>query len=220
MRLRNDPKAHEIVNENELFLKYDLNEQNPIAWPKSFANGQIYLEIGSGKGDFIINNALTYLNINFIGVEKSIVICSKIYKKIAKLNVEIPNLRIINCDAKDLLTIFNNKKVSKIYLNFSDPWPKKRHHKYRLTHNKFLQIYEKLLADDGIIELKTDNDSFYTWSLEEIKNNNWEVLYTTSDLYSELNNKFNSNNIKTEYEKRFIKENKNINKIIFKPISH
>ena len=215
MRLRNDPNAKKIVDENDnFFIKEDVIKNN--RWNKIFKNNNpIYLEIGSGKGKFIIDNAIKYPNINFIGIEKNITICAKILKKVNEVTQDIDNLKILNIDASSLLDYFQPKEISKIYLNFSDPWPKKRHHKNRLTHQNFLNIYEKLLNDGSYIELKTDNDEFFNWTIDSLNFNNWKIIYQTTNLYHELDNKFNKENIATEYELRFINENKNINKIIF-----
>ncbi len=217
MRLRNDPKAQSIINENShLFV---LNPQNwKGKWKKFFQNNNdIYLEIGSGKGQFVINQALLHPKTNFIGIEKNKVICAKIFKKYNLLETKPQNLIILNIDARDLLQVFAQGEITKIFLNFSDPWPKKRHHKNRLTHKTFLDMYKNVLTDNGIIEFKTDNNDFFEWSLESIHNEKWNIIYYTKDLYSVLENKNNLDNISTEYEERFNRLGKNINKVIFRP---
>lgn len=217
MRLRNDPKAQCIINENSHF--FILNPQVwKGQWKKIFQNNNdIYLEIGSGKGQFIINKALSHPKINFIGIEKNKVICAKLFKKYNLLEIKPKNLIILNIDALNLLEVFNKQEIARIFLNFSDPWPKKRHHKNRLTHKKYLYMYKIILSTNGIIELKTDNNDFFEWSLESISNEKWNIKYQTRDLYLDLNNENNHNNIPTEYEERFKKLGNKINKVIFYP---
>ena len=176
----------------------------------------IYLEIGCGKGDFILNNALNNPKINYIGLEKNSTILNKALIKIQKNNLQ--NVKFINCDAKDLLNVLGTNCIDKIYLNFSDPWPKKRHIKRRLTNPVFLDLYKQILKPNSMIEFKTDNDMLYNYTLNEVlleHKDKYKVIYYTNDLYSNLNNKYNVNNIASEYEKKFCLINKNINKIIF-----
>lgn len=215
MRLRNDKNAINILLDNQ---KWYLHEPNRIDNNIFNNNQKIELEIGMGKGNFIINKALQNPEINYVGLEKNLVICSKAIKKIIKSESDLNNLKIINIDAKNLNTIFTYNSIDKIYLNFSDPWPKKRHIKNRLTNPSFLKIYKQILRNNGWIEFKTDNDDLFKYTLEVLKeNNDWcEIIYYTTDLYSNLDNEYNLNNIATEYEMKFHNLNKNINKIIFK----
>ncbi|MGL4950621.1 MAG: tRNA (guanosine(46)-N7)-methyltransferase TrmB [Mycoplasma sp.] len=217
MRLRNDPKAKLILEENKdiyttwesgdgfLNLKKMFNNSNPV-----------YLEIGMGKGQFLIQHALNNPNINYIGIEKNTVICSKAIKKYLALGEKLKNFKLLNMDANKLPECFAPNSISKIYLNFSDPWPKARHAKNRLTNIRFLNLYKEILISEGVIEQKTDNESLYTYSLEVInENDSVLLLYTTNDLYRDIEHSQNLNNIPTEYETRF-SQIKNINKIIFK----
>lgn len=215
MRLRNDKNAINILLENQ---KWYLHEPKQISNSIFNNNQKIELEIGMGKGNFIINKALQNPKINYIGLEKNLVICSKAIKKIIKSKSDLNNLKIINIDAKNLNLIFACNSIDKIYLNFSDPWPKKRHIKNRLTNPSFLKIYKQIIKKDGWIEFKTDNDDLFKYTLEVLKENkDWcEIIYYTTDLYSNLDNEYNFNNIATEYEIKFHNLNKNINKIIFK----
>ncbi len=215
MRLRNDKNAINILLENQ---KWYLHEPKQISNSIFNNNQKIELEIGMGKGNFIINKALQNPKINYIGLEKNLVICSKAIKKIIKSESDLNNLKIINIDAKNLNLIFACNPIDKIYLNFSDPWPKKRHIKNRLTNPSFLKIYKQIIKKDGWIEFKTDNDDLFKYTLEVLKENkDWcEIIYYTTDLYSNLDNEYNFNNIATEYEIKFHNLNKNINKIIFK----
>ena len=159
-----------------------------------------------GKGDFIIENAKRYENINFIGIEKY---DSVIVRAIQKSNeLEINNLRIIRMDANKLDTIFD-KEIDLIYLNFSDPWPKERHAKRRLTSSIFLNIYDKIFKYDNKIVMKTDNVNLFNYSLVSLVENGYEIEYKTNDLDC-----LNEDNIMTEYEKRFYNLGVKINKLI------
>jgi tRNA (guanine-N7-)-methyltransferase len=108
-------------------------------------------------------------------------------------------------------------KIDKIFINFPDPWPKKRHEKRRLTSLSFINIYKQFLKDDGLIELKTDNENLYYWTINNLSSRkDCKIIYQTTNLYAELNNNFNKNNIQTEYEMKFVSQQKRINKIIWK----
>lgn len=215
MRLRNDPQAKDfLLSHSERFIFND--DKVLIDWKQVFPREQpLHLEIGMGKGQFVINKALNQPETNFIGLERNITICAKAVKKSLRFQNQLKNLKIIIFEAKDLLSLFAPHSIDVIYLNFSDPWPKKRHAKNRLTHPAYLAIYKQLLKDGGHLELKTDNESLYAYSLEVLKSDpQYKLLYATNDLYKELSNPINSNNIPTEYENKFSKI-KNINKIIF-----
>lgn len=218
MRLRKCHQAKEILLANPNFF---INEPLLInkKWNKNIFNNKnnIELEIGMGKGQFIIKKALQNSNINYIGLELNETVCSKAIKKAQIYNDIIKNLRIINFNARDILKIFKRSQIDKIYLNFSDPWPKNRHTKNRLTNEKFLKIYKKVLKKGGLIELKTDNDSLYEYTLEVLNNNSkYKIIYSTTSLYDHINSDINKDNIATEYETKFYNKGKNINKIIFK----
>lgn len=218
MRLRKCHQAKEILLANPNFF---INEPLLInkKWNKNIFNNKnnIELEIGMGKGQFIIKKALQNSNINYIGLELNETVCSKAIKKAQIYNDIIKNLRIINFNARDILKIFKRSQIDKIYLNFSDPWPKNRHTKNRLTNEKFLKIYKKVLKKGGLIELKTDNDSLYEYTLEVLNNNSkYKIIYSTTSLYDDINSDINKDNIATEYETKFYNKGKNINKIIFK----
>jgi tRNA (guanine-N7-)-methyltransferase len=121
-------------------------------------------------------------------------------------------------DASELENIFSESMINKIYLNFSDPWPKKRHEKNRLTNWKFLYIYQKILLPNKTIEFKTDNDLLYLYTLNDVILNSIDkinLIYNTENLYENIENKYNFDNVQTEYEKKFLNINKNINKIIY-----
>lgn len=200
MRLRNNPKADDILKENtDIVIE---NEQLwKGKWNELFHNyNPIYIEIGMGKGDFIIENAKRYPYINFIGIEKapSVMVCA-----VKKLNEEknpLPNLKLIRADALLLKECFAENEVSKTYLNFSDPWPKKRHAKRRLTSPVFLPIYQYILRDEGELILKTDNRILFEYSLISFQQFHMNFLDVCLDLH---HSEGYEDNIQTEYERKF-----------------
>ena len=195
MRLRN-VKNKEILDKSP----YILNEPFSFKgrWKEVFKNNNpIHLEIGMGKGQFLINMAINNPNINFIGIEKFDSVMVRTLEKIA--NYELNNIKVIKIDASDILDVFDNE-ISKIYLNFSDPWPKRRHAKKRLTSEVFLEKYEQLGSLD--IEQKTDNRKLFEYSLQSFVNNGYKILDLSLDLHSDK-----ENIITTEYEDKFTKRN-------------
>ena len=176
---------------------------DPLAFRGSWAaffdeKKPIHVEIGIGKGEFLIAMAMKHLHIGFVGVEKSLTI---MYTAAAKnQNDPLPNLRFLPVDAKELGLYFGAGQVERVYLNFSDPWPKKRHEPRRLTSVGMLKIYKRLLAPGGDIHLKTDQEDFFMFSLREFVKEGWSVGKITEDLYSSGY----EGNIPTEYERRFI----------------
>lgn len=186
MRMRNPKNMDEILNSCNYFLTEDLfNNDNDIC-----------LEIGMGKGNFLIGMCLNHPNINYIGVEKySSVICSAI-KKINEY--ELDNLKILNIDIMDIPQYLYGK-IKTIYLNFSDPWPKKRNTKRRLTSENFLKLYDNLFKDEKHIILKTDNDDFYEFSKESLLSYGYKIINETYDLH----NSDITDSPKTEYEEKF-----------------
>ncbi|NLM73818.1 MAG: tRNA (guanosine(46)-N7)-methyltransferase TrmB [Clostridiaceae bacterium] len=208
MRLRNDPEAHEKL---KIFDNYI---QNPFEyrgkWHAYFGNNNpIHMEIGSGKGKFIITLAQQNPQINYIAFEKVPTVLLKLVRKIPDGGLK--NLAVISEDAKKLCEIFEDGEIDKIYLNFSDPWPKYRHTKRRLTAKPFLNIYERVLKDNSLIEFKTDNRPFFDFSLEELKDSKFIIERFTYDLY---NSDLLEGNIATEYEERFHGLGTPINKVI------
>ena len=204
MRLKNVKGANEIIIKGTYYV--DNPYQYKGEWNKYFGNNNpIYIEIGMGKGDFIIENAKRYKNINFIGIEK---FDSVIVRAIQKSNeLELDNLKIIRVDANKLCEIFD-KEIDTIYLNFSDPWPKDRHAKRRLTSPIFLNIYDKIFKGRNRIVQKTDNINLFNYSLESLTNYGYDIVYKTNDLDC-----LNEENIMTEYEKRFYNLGVKINKL-------
>ena len=188
MRLRNIKNADEIVNNS----KYVITEIDDNIFKN---NNPIYLEIGMGKGDFIINNAILNPNINYIGIEKY---KSVLVKAIQKLeDKKLDNLKIICMDAKNINIL--NKKIDLLYLNFSDPWPKKRHALRRLTSPIYLEKYENIFKNQNHIIMKTDNRNLFEYSIISFTNYGYKIEDICLDIYKENV----ENNIPTEYEKKF-----------------
>ena len=203
MRLKNVKGANEIIIKGKYYI------DNPYEyigeWKRVFDNDNpIYIEIGMGKGNFIIENAKRYPNINFIGIEKY---DSVIVRAIQKSNeLELNNLKIIRMDAKRLGEVFD-KEIDTIYLNFSDPWPKDRHSKRRLTSPVFLSIYDKIFKGRERIIMKTDNILLFNYSLDSLREYGYKIVSETNDL-----NCLDENNIMTEYEEKFYKLGTKINR--------
>lgn len=205
MRLRNVKGAKEKI----LSSRYNIDNpfDNINNWNKVFNNNNpIYIEIGMGKGKFIIENAINNPDINYIGIEKFDSVIVRAIEKVEQL--DIPNLKFIRMDATRIDEVFN-KEIDKIYLNFSDPWPKDRHAKRRLTSSIFLEKYDKVFRNDNIIEMKTDNIDLFNYSVDSLKEYGYNIEYITNDLHKE-----DVDNIMTEYEERFSKLNIKINKLI------
>ena len=202
MRQRNVKNKKEIIN-NSKYIISDANEYMG-KWKKVFNNDNpIYIEIGMGKGDFILENAIGYPNINYIGIEKYDSIMALAIKKIEKNDLN--NLRLIRMDALEIDNVFH-KEIDKIYLNFSDPWPKERHAKRRLTSPVFLNKYDKLFKNDVVIEMKTDNRLLFEYSLISFNDNG----YLIKEISLDLHHSNYENNIMTEYEKKFSSLNNRI----------
>ena len=200
MRLRNVKNKEEILNNCPHLIKNP--EDYKGKWLTLFNNNNpIYLEIGMGKGKFLIENALKHPNINYIGIERFDSIVAKAIKKIPE---DIPNLKIIRMNALDIDKVFSNE-IDLIYLNFSDPWPKKRWSDRRLTSKVFLDKYDLIFKDIKRIEMKTDNEELFIYSLETLS----EKGYTLNDISFNYH-KTHSDIIMSEYEEKFSKEGKNV----------
>ncbi|WP_368486474.1 tRNA (guanosine(46)-N7)-methyltransferase TrmB [Spiroplasma sp. DGKH1] len=207
MRLRNKPWANEYLNDHPEFCIAHPEQYRGHWTSEVFKNDKpLNIEIGTGKGDFIINLAKANPNQNYVGIEKYPSVLVIALKKLVAEN--LGNLKLLSYDAIKLKDIFANNEINKIYLNFSDPWPKKRHQNRRLTSKPFLALYQDILQNDGEIHFKTDNDNLFAFSLTTFQENHWNIIDYTNDLYS---SKYLDNNIPTEYEKRFVAMHKNIN---------
>ncbi|WP_294579233.1 tRNA (guanosine(46)-N7)-methyltransferase TrmB [uncultured Thomasclavelia sp.] len=200
MRLRNNPKAYDILKENDDIVVLNPNECYN-QWKAVFGNDHpIYIEIGMGKGDFIYQSACRNPEVNFIGIEKFPSVLAAAVNKINTNDFKPENMKLIHFDAINLDEIFAENEVNHIYLNFSDPWPKKRHEKRRLTSKKFLDVYRKILVADGEIEFKTDNRSLFEYSIVSINQYPLDILSVNLDLHNSPENEMN---IMTEYEQKF-----------------
>lgn len=178
----------------------------------------LQIEIGMGKGQFIRNMALKNPDINFIGIERYESVLMKAIQRKRNLesdkaidNLRFDNLRFLCADARKLADIFETGEVDKIFLNFSDPWPKDRHANRRLTSQSFLQIYDRILKPEGVIEFKTDNVGLFEYSLEVVKDSKWKLDFCSFDFHSE---KESEGNIMTEYEEKFSGQGNKICKMI------
>ncbi|MBQ6285328.1 MAG: tRNA (guanosine(46)-N7)-methyltransferase TrmB [Bacilli bacterium] len=200
MRLKHIKNADVIIASSPYLIKEPMLYKGK--WKELFNNNNpIEIEIGTGKGKFIIGKSLENPNINYIGIEKY---DSPLVNAVKLLeNININNLKLICFDALNINEVFD-KEIDKIYLNFSDPWPKKRHEKRRLTSKQFLDKYELLFKNDKKIQMKTDNDDLYEYSLISFEENGYEIIKTDTNYID---------TITTEYEDKFIKNGKNINYI-------
>jgi len=195
MRLRNVKNAKEKLIASQEFIEHP--EIFKGKWESIFKNkNQIHLEIGMGKGTFLIEMAQKFPNINFIGIEKYESVLVRAIEKITE--EKIPNIRFLSMDAKNVQNVFD-KEVSVIYLNFSDPWPKTRHAKRRLTSHDFLEAYDKIFKDTKKIIQKTDNIHLFAFSLEELSKFGYTLQKISLDLEHEK-----IENVKTEYEEKFL----------------
>lgn len=200
MRLRNVPGAREMLQSRSNFILEPENLKGK--WAEYFNNTHpIHIEIGSGKGKFITTLAMQNEDINYIAMEKFATVLLKLIKKIPEEG--LPNLAILNVDAEMLTQFFEQGEISKIYLNFSDPWPRKRHAKRRLTHFHFLENFKALLKTDGTIALKTDNQDLFDFSIEQFELAGYLLEDITYDLHQST---LSERNVTTEYEERFISQ--------------
>jgi tRNA (guanine-N7-)-methyltransferase len=208
MRLRNIKGSREAVAVND-YVVHDP-EQYKGKWNTLFNNNNpIHIEIGTGKGKFIIQMAQQNPNINYIGIEKYSSVLLRALEK--RKETELTNLFFIRFDAVYLTDIFAADEIERIYLNFSDPWPKDRHAKRRLTSGEFLKRYEQCLKKEGEVVFKTDNRPLFDFSLEEVKLAGWELKGVTFDLH---NSEYLAGNIMTEYEEKFVAEGVPINRLV------
>lgn len=198
MRIRNAPKSLDFVYNHPNFIEQPDKLAGKWAEEYFHNTNPIHMEIGSGKGKFITTLAERNKNINYIAMEKFLPVLGKLVQKLPEEG--IPNLAVLNADAENLLEYFTAGELERIYLNFSDPWPKKRHIKRRLTNLKFLELYKKVLKDDGIIIFKTDNRDFFEFSLEQFESAGLTLRDVTYDLH---NSPFADGNVTTEYEDKF-----------------
>ncbi|BBW95206.1 tRNA (guanosine(46)-N7)-methyltransferase TrmB [Geobacillus sp. FSL W8-0032] len=197
MRLRNKPWAKDKIAAYPQHVIPDPEAQRG-RWHELFGNdGPIHVEIGTGKGKFLTEMGRLHPDMNFIGIELYPSVLVSALDKLIESG--LPNVKLLNANAKDLTAFFAEGEVARIYLNFSDPWPKKRHEKRRLTHRGFLSLYERVLAEDGDIHLKTDNQSFFEYSLVSLSQYGFVLAAVQLDLHrSDV-----VGNVMTEYEEKF-----------------
>lgn len=209
MRLRNVKGARDVMASNEYVFADPENMGG--TWSEIFGNNNpIHIEIGMGKGKFITTLAAMNPEINYVGIEKY---SSVLIRAVEKQNeLMLPNLKFIRMDAENIVNIFNKDEVDRIYLNFSDPWPKDRHAKRRLTSKEYFARYDRILKHEGEVMFKTDNRELFDFSLEQVKEAGWNLEAYTYDLHNDA--KMNEGNVMTEYETKFSEEGKPINKLI------
>lgn len=207
MRLRNIKGAREAISDD----KFVIHEPEAVKgkWKEVFRNNNpIHIEIGMGKGKFISRLATLNPDINYIGIEKYSSVLIRALEK--RADMEVDNLFFIRFDAENINDIFDTDEVERIYLNFSDPWPKERHAKRRLTSKEFFARYDKILSEKGSVIFKTDNNELFEFSLEQIEIAGWQMSGVTRDLH---NSSLNEGNIMTEYEEKFSANGKTINRL-------
>lgn len=209
MRLRNVPGAREVMIEN----KYVFTEPEGMkgTWKEIFGNNNpIHIEVGMGKGRFVSTLAAQNPDINYVGIEKYSSVLLRAVEKQDEL--ELPNLRFIRMDAESIVEVFGEYEVDRIYLNFSDPWPKDRHAKRRLTSRQFFARYNQILKPEGRVEFKTDNRGLIDFSVEEVKEAGWRLDAVTYDLHNDK--ELVEGNVMTEYEEKFSSQGNPICKLI------
>lgn len=210
MRLRNIKGSREFIDASPFVVQEP--EKQKGAWYSFFGNDHpLHVEIGMGKGLFLHTLASSHPEINYIGIE---MYSSVLYRALEKrAGTDLSNLFFLRFDAGYLDTVFDTGEVDRIYLNFSDPWPKDRHAKRRLTSPHFLEIYDRFLKKDGFIQFKTDNRPLFDFSVESVQTSEkWHIDELTYDLFQ---SEFLPGNVMTEYESRFVAEGKPICRMVF-----
>lgn len=200
MRLRNIRGSREAIAGSD----YVIHEEETRAgsWHEIFGNDHpIHIEIGMGKGKFIMALAKANPDINYVGIEKYSSVLIRALEKMEQEEEPLANLCFIRMDAENITKVFAREEVSRIYLNFSDPWPKDRHAKRRLTSKEFFARYDQILIPDGRVEFKTDNRPLFDFSVESVKEAGWNLDEVTYDLHHD--EKLVQGNVMTEYEERF-----------------
>ena len=198
MRLKNVPGARDVIAESTLVVHEP--EKQKGNWQQVFGNNHpLHIEIGMGKGRFICEMAKAHPDINYIGIEKY---SSVLLRAIQKMEEEpLTNLLFIRMDAESIDDVFAGDEVDRIYLNFSDPWPKDRHAKRRLPSKEFLARYDRFLKKDGVLEFKTDNRGLFDFAVEELPQAGWKLVKITYDLHHD--EEMMQGNVMTEYEEKF-----------------
>ena len=211
MRLKHVKGAEEyIASSNHVVQDYKEHKGN---WNRFFANDNpVHIEIGMGKGQFLMEMASLNPNINYIGIERYSSVLIRAVQK--KEELDLPNLTFILMDATEICEVFAKQEIERIYLNFSDPWPKDRHAKRRLPSRQFLERFKEILKDEGQIEFKTDNKDLFAFALEEVEPGGFKLIAVTHDLHHD--EIMNAGNVMTEYEKKFSALGNHICKYVIK----
>lgn len=214
MRLRNIPRAESVLEAHDKVIKNEKELKG--RWKEVFGNDNpVYIEIGMGKGQFLTEMAARHPDRNYIGIERYSSVLLRAVERLDKLEADsraLENIRFICMDAAQIGEVFEKGEVRGIYLNFSDPWPKKRHARRRLTSREFFSRYDQVLAPEGRVEFKTDNQDLFRFSLEEADEAGWRVLMSTWDLHGDPD--MNRGNVMTEYEEKFSAKGNPICKLI------
>ncbi|MBS6396417.1 MAG: tRNA (guanosine(46)-N7)-methyltransferase TrmB [Clostridiales bacterium] len=200
MRLRNIRGSREVIAESG----YVVHEEETRAgsWHEIFGNDHpIHIEVGMGKGKFMMALAKANPGINYVGIEKYSSVLIRALEKMEQEEQPLENLCFIRMDAENITKVFAKDEVERIYLNFSDPWPKDRHAKRRLTSREFFARYDQILRPDGRVEFKTDNRLLFDFSVESVKEAGWNLDIVTYDLHHDT--ELVKGNVMTEYEERF-----------------
>ncbi|MCR4748529.1 MAG: tRNA (guanosine(46)-N7)-methyltransferase TrmB [Lachnospiraceae bacterium] len=211
MRLKHVKGAEEyIASSNHVVQDYKEHKGN---WNRFFANDNpVHIEIGMGKGQFLMEMASLNPDINYIGIERYSSVLIRAVQK--KEELDLPNLTFILMDATEICEVFAKQEIERIYLNFSDPWPKDRHAKRRLPSRQFLERFKEILKDEGQIEFKTDNKDLFAFALEEVEPGGFKLIAVTHDLHHD--DIMNAGNVMTEYEKKFSALGNHICKYVIK----
>lgn len=201
MRLRNIQGARDVIAGSRWVVQDP--EKHRGSWNTVFEKQQpVHIEVGMGKGRFLMDMARLHPEINYIGIEMYDSVLLRAVQKAEQLEEPLTNFCFLRMDARNLPEVFEKGEVSRIYLNFSDPWPKDRHAKRRLTSHEFLERYEKILPAHHTVEFKTDNRDLFEFSLEEIRTaEHWKLQAHTFDLHADP--EMNRGNVMTEYEDKF-----------------
>lgn len=214
MRLRNIPRADEIIESHKASIIEGTSHVGK--WKEVFGNeNPTHIEIGMGKGQFLLALAKQNPKVNYIGIERySSVLLRALEKFDTEEYKDLTNIRFMCMDATHITDIYEQGEVEKIYLNFSDPWPKERHARRRLTSKEFLGRYAQILTKEGSVEFKTDNRALFDFSVEQVTEANWFLEACTYDLHQD--EIMNLGNIMTEYEAKFSGQGNPIHKLITK----
>lgn len=207
MRIRYMKEAPQILEEASWVVPDGMALQGH--WKEHFDTeaGELCLEIGCGMGRFISQMAARHPEQGWIGLERISSVLARGIKRLEKSEEARPNLRFLRGDAVELRNVFGPGELDRIYLNFSDPWPKERHAKRRLTAPSYLAIYRAILREDGLLQMKTDNEILFDFSLEQLQTQGWRVLQESRDLHGAG---ILPDNVMTEYEEKFVKQGKKI----------